>query len=249
MTGQKRIFIWEIVFRGEREDSRKPSHCGQDRPEFKIHWVWRRGGIFRGRGDRLEEKHKGSGEKSNFNQGCLGMLLVTLGILTHIRFLRVFVSEYLIYCWLVWTEGATNWFVEIGYSLVCLVSDFDYFICHWCLRKYLTPRLNVIMLCFSRLNPFCIVPSTLNPWINTWSGGYLCLLINTLCSFLLRVLLHFYYYYYYFICSIFLSPHGVRILAFVFGCALGNDGSVDMRGEVCNNPSVFRILENSGTCW
>ena len=49
-------------------------------------------------GDRLEKKHKGIGEESNCNQGCPGMLLVTFGILTHIRFLRAFVSEYLIYC-------------------------------------------------------------------------------------------------------------------------------------------------------
>ena len=52
---------------------------------------------FLGREDRLKEKHKGIGENSNCNQGCPGMLLVTLGILTHIRFLRLFVSEYLIY--------------------------------------------------------------------------------------------------------------------------------------------------------
>ena len=68
-------------------------------------------------------------------------------------------------------------------------------------------------------------------------GGYLCLLINIFCSFLLRVLLRFF-----FICSIFLSPHGVRILAFVFGCTLGNDGSVDMRDEVCRNPT--QMLDN-----
>ena len=48
--------------------------------------------------DRLEEEHKGIGEESNCNQGCPGMLLVILGIITHIRFLRAFVSEYLIYC-------------------------------------------------------------------------------------------------------------------------------------------------------
>lgn len=33
--------------------------------------------------DRLEEKHKGIGEESNCNQGCPGMILATLGILTH----------------------------------------------------------------------------------------------------------------------------------------------------------------------
>ena len=32
------------------------------------------------------------------------------------------------------------------------------------------------------------------------------------------------------------------------GCALGNDGIVDMKDEVCSNPNVFWILENSGTC-
>ena len=35
---------------------------------------------FLGREDRLKEKHKGIGENSNCNQGCPGMLLVTLGI-------------------------------------------------------------------------------------------------------------------------------------------------------------------------
>ena len=35
-------------------------------------------------------------EKTNCNQGCPGMFLVTLEIITHVRFLRVFfVSEYL----------------------------------------------------------------------------------------------------------------------------------------------------------
>ena len=33
--------------------------------------------------DRREEKHKGIGEESNCNQGCPGMILATLGILTH----------------------------------------------------------------------------------------------------------------------------------------------------------------------
>ena len=36
-------------------------------------------------------------EMSNCNQGCPSMLLVILGILTHIRFLRVFISKYLMY--------------------------------------------------------------------------------------------------------------------------------------------------------
>ena len=73
--------------------------------------------------------------------------------------------------------------------------DSDYFMCHGCLRKYITPCLNVIILCF-RLNPIlhCSLYSVLIPWINTWSGGYLCLLINIFCSFLLRVLLRFYFF-------------------------------------------------------
>ena len=45
--------------------------------------------------------------------------LVILGILTHVRFLHVFVSEYLIYCCLVWTLRATNCSIEIGRSFVC----------------------------------------------------------------------------------------------------------------------------------
>ena len=48
---------------------------------------------------------------------------------------------------------------------------------------------------FFRLNPIlhCSLYSVLIPWINTWSGGYLCLLISIFCSFLLRVLLRFYF--------------------------------------------------------
>ena len=48
---------------------------------------------------------------------------------------------------------------------------------------------------FFRLNPIlhCSLCSILIPWINTWSGGYSCLLINIFYSFLLRVLLRFYF--------------------------------------------------------
>ena len=46
----------------------------------------------------FRRKMKDSQKPSHCNQGYPGMLLVTLGILTHIRFLRAFVPEYLIYC-------------------------------------------------------------------------------------------------------------------------------------------------------
>ena len=62
------------------------------------------------------------------------MLLITLEILTHIRFLRVFVYEYLMYCWLVWTKRATSCFIDIGCSLmlsrICLWS-FPLAWAHW----------------------------------------------------------------------------------------------------------------------
>ena len=84
--------------------------------------------------DRLEEKHKGIEEESNCNQGWPGMLLITLEILTHIRFLRVFVYEYLMYCWLMWTKRATSCFIDIGCSLmlsrICLWS-FPLAWAHW----------------------------------------------------------------------------------------------------------------------
>ena len=48
-------------------------------------------GIFCGEAQRKQEK-------SNCNQGRPGMLLITLEILTHVRFLRVFVYDYLMYC-------------------------------------------------------------------------------------------------------------------------------------------------------
>ena len=74
----------------------------------------------------FEEKHKGIGEESNCNQGCPGMLLVILGIITHIRFLRAFVSGYLIVLLIfVWTKRATICFVEIGYLPVCFVLILD----------------------------------------------------------------------------------------------------------------------------
>ena len=49
------------------------------------------GRIFCGEAQRKQKK-------SNCNQGRPGMLLITLEILAHIRFLRVFVYEYLMYC-------------------------------------------------------------------------------------------------------------------------------------------------------
>ena len=54
---------------------------------------------------------------------------------------------------------------------------------------------------------------------------------HTFCLFLLQVLLQF------FILSTFFSLHGVRTLALVFGYMLRNDVSVNMRDELCNNPT------------
>ena len=49
-------------------------------------------------------------------------------------------------------------------------------------------------------------------------------------------------FFFFFFCSTFIFLHGVRILVFVFGCTLGNDGSVDMRDEVCSN--LTQILDS-----
>ena len=141
-------------------------------------------------GRRTEET-----EKSNCNQDCPGTLLVTLGVFIHIQSLHLVFSKNSMCCWLVWTKRATICFVEIGCLLVCLVLIFGV---NWCLRKYITLCLNVITFCFST-ESFCIFSSVLSPWINTWSGGYLCLLTNILCSFLLRVLLHFILFYLFYI--------------------------------------------------
>ena len=115
------------------------------------------------------------------------MLLVTLGILTHIRFLRAFVPEYLIYCWLVWTKRATNWFVEIGYSLVCPVLDYDSLMCNWCRLKFMTLCLNLIMFffCLKSHSAFCSL--SLAHGFNIWSGA-IYLLTKVFRSLLLRVL-------------------------------------------------------------
>ena len=74
---------------------------------------------------RFWEKSTEEQEMSNCSRVCPSMFLVTLGILTHIRFLCMFVFEYLIYCWLVWTESATNCFVDISCLLVCPKSVCD----------------------------------------------------------------------------------------------------------------------------
>ena len=51
-------------------------------------------------------------------RGLPGAFLVILGILSHVRFLHVFVSEYLTYCWLVWTLRATSCSAEICHLLL-----------------------------------------------------------------------------------------------------------------------------------
>ena len=60
-------------------------------------------------------------EISDCSQDCLGTLLVTLGILTYMRFLLLVISEYSIFCWLVWTKRTTNYCVEISSLSVCYV--------------------------------------------------------------------------------------------------------------------------------
>ena len=108
--------------------------------------------------DRLEEKHKGIEEESNCNQGWPGMLLITLEILTHIRFLRVFVYEYLMYCWLMWTKRATSCFIDIGCSLmlsrICLWS-FPLAWAHWKITRC------GFILFWSRMFVLSFVPSIL----------------------------------------------------------------------------------------
>ena len=42
---------------------------------------------------------------------------------------------------------------------------------------------------------------------------------------------------FFYLLSIFFSSHGVRTLALVFGYMLRNDVSVNMRDELCNNPT------------
>ena len=90
---------------------------------------------------------------SNCSQLCPGMLLITLGVLTHIWFLHFGHSEIVN----VLLFGVD----EKGHELFCWdwlfttppCFDFDYFICHWCLWKYRTPCLNVITFGFFCLNP------------------------------------------------------------------------------------------------
>ena len=87
-----------------------------------------------------EEKHKGIGEESNCNQGCPGMLLVTLEIITRVRFLRVFS------------------FQNIWRSVV------------WCGRKGPQIVLLILIAYLFASNLFMIFPTSLSPLKNheTW---------------------------------------------------------------------------------
>ena len=60
-------------------------------------------------------------ERGDCSQNYPGTLMVTLGVLIHIWFLHLVISEYSMHCWLVWTKKATSCLVEIGCMLVCLV--------------------------------------------------------------------------------------------------------------------------------
>ena len=77
--------------------------------------------------DRREEKHKGIGEESNCNQGCPGMILATLGILTHTWFFRVF-DSWIFNClvdFCVDEKGHNLFYWE--WLVVCLFSQISYF--------------------------------------------------------------------------------------------------------------------------
>ena len=82
----------------------------------------------RGYGGFLESEEQRKWEKSNCNQGYPGMLFVTLGIFTHVRFFSVFVFLN-IYCIIdfVWTERATNCFVDIGCLFIFVPNLFVIF--------------------------------------------------------------------------------------------------------------------------
>ena len=78
---------------------------------------------------------------SDYNQDCIGTLLVTLSVLTHIRFLHLVVSKYSIYCWLMWTEKATNCCVEVGSCH--LQCSHSYFIFLYSLANSKTPFVSL----------------------------------------------------------------------------------------------------------
>ena len=177
-----------------------------------------------------------SQKPSDCSQDRPGTLLVTLGILTHIRFLHLVVSDvqfllfgvdvkgHNLYCW--------DWL------FICLpYFDFDSFICHWCLLKYMTSCLNLIILCF-RLNP--ILHCSLYPahglifevGLFMFIDWHLLLFPNPNFTSFLFVLYSFSF-------TVFKS------LSFVFGCTMGNDGSVDTRDEACNNLNMLAQILDS----
>ena len=115
---------WQHALRGKRKKIRLPRHHGKEKGEMKnflIACVRRKRN--RVHGSLVKKENRSHLKPRNTSQKLIlpGTFLVTFGVLTHTRFLHLVVSEYSIYCCLVWTERATNCFVEIGCLFVCLV--------------------------------------------------------------------------------------------------------------------------------
>ena len=161
---------------------------------------WR---IFGGR--RTEET-----EKSNCNQGYPGMLLVTLRILIHTRFVCVFDSWIFNCC----VDFCVD---EKGHNLFCwdwLLACLPCFGfgCHWCLRKHITPCLNVIIFCSSFKSYSAFVPLFLAHGLIFEVGA-----IHVYWSTPSAISFSKFYFNFFYLLSIFFSSHGVRTSALVFG--------------------------------
>ena len=141
------LFPWGIGHK--REENKKEKKKGRNEGIF-LQQIW--GVLLEGWYIYVREEREkrrifldGQGQKSarrwkrsNCNRLCPGMLLVTLGVLTHIWFLHfghLEISNVLLFG----VDGK-------GHKLFCWdwsfttppCFDFDYFICHWCLWKYRT---------------------------------------------------------------------------------------------------------------
>ena len=107
----------------------------------RIGWL---GEILRIFGSEEQRKRK----KSNCNQGYPGMLFVTLGIFTHVRFFNVFVFEYLLYCWFC-VDGKGHklfWLILVAYLFASnLLWSFPLAWAHLKMWLYRLPSIFIIM--------------------------------------------------------------------------------------------------------
>ena len=111
--------------------------------------------------------------------------------------------------------------------------DFDSFICHWCFLKYMSVWIDHTLFMFkpySLLFPLFLAHGLI------FEVGLLMFIDRHLLLFPSSSFTSFLFVLYSFSHTVF------EFLSLYLGVHWGNDGSVDMRDEVCSNPSMLGVF-------